>query len=191
MQSISSHCPDPEVITRFGGLTFRQLFLTQIFCWNCFWLSPRKRRRRRRRRKNRDPQHSLRNPGHPCLCCSHLWDTTRDSSSAGQGDAQITPALDRRCSRNGSIASSISGQYPQSSVGAGRGRCHKHAFYFELVISFVESRLTEGSVLSNPRHSHNPGNERPNPGILIQCFLCKCFWSDIHRCAACVTRDAR
>lgn len=56
----------------------------------------------------------------------------------GKGLLRPTPALDRKCSRNRSIARSVSEQYPQSSVGAGRGRCHKHAFYFELVISFVE-----------------------------------------------------
>lgn len=57
--------------------------------------------------------------------------------------------------------------------------------------SLWSQRLTEGSLLSNLRHSRNPENERPNPGILIQCFLCKCFWSDIHRCAACVTEETR
>lgn len=27
-------CPDPELITVFVGLTFRQLCLTQLFCWD-------------------------------------------------------------------------------------------------------------------------------------------------------------
>lgn len=28
-------CPDAEVIPGFAFLTFRQLFLTQLFCWDC------------------------------------------------------------------------------------------------------------------------------------------------------------
>lgn len=28
-------CPDPEEITAFVGLTFRQVFLTQVFFWDC------------------------------------------------------------------------------------------------------------------------------------------------------------
>lgn len=63
VQSISSHCPGPEVITRFVGWTFRQLFLIQLFCWNCL-AEPKEE-------EEEGSPALLRAPGHPCLCCSH------------------------------------------------------------------------------------------------------------------------
>lgn len=64
-------CPDPELITAFVRLTFRQLCLTQIFL-----LGPFGRAQERRRDPQRSPSAPSCHAAVRWLCYSCLWDRT-------------------------------------------------------------------------------------------------------------------